>query len=231
VRREIAIIGGTGEQGFGLALRWAQAGERILIGSRDKEKAERAAQKARQAVDFERANVEGVENGEAVSRANTIVLTVPFAAQAMILKGVKKNFKGEDLLIDVTVPLETAFGGQAARVFTPWCGSAAEQAAELVPPGVTVVSAFHHVGANVLQDLSQKINCDIIVCGNSREGKESVKALIKLIPGAGFVDGGPLENSRIVGALTALLVSINIRYKVKNSGIRITGLNEQTNGQ
>jgi len=207
--REIAIIGGTGEQGFGLALRWAQAEKRILIGSRDKDKAERAAQKLRQAVDSERANVEGVENGE----------------------GVQKNFKGGDLLIDVTVPLETAFGGQAARVFTPWRGSAAEQAAELVPPGVTVISAFHHLGANALQNLSQKIDCDIIVCGNSREGKESVKALIELIPGAGFVDGGPLENSRIVGALTALLISINIRYKVKNSGIRITGLNEQTNGQ
>lgn len=219
----ITIIGGTGDQGFSLALRWAKAGEHILIGSRERTKAESAAQKIAQALggDF---NVEGLENGEAVSRAGIIVLTVPFTAQAAVLQGVKENFKEGDLLIDVTVPLEAAFGGKASKVFTPWLGSAAEQAAELVPQGVTVVSAFHNVGAKALQDLNKKIDCDVIVCGNSREGKETVRRLIELIPVAGFVDGGALDNSRIVEALTALLISINRRYKVENSGIRITGI-------
>ena len=221
--RGIAIIGGTGNQGFGLALRWAKAGEQVWIGSRQTGKAADAAERVKDSVGPE-VKVEGLENREAVSRTNLIVLTVPFAAHRETLNGLKGSFKSDDTLVDVTVPLEVAVGGDVTRVVGVWAGSAAEQTAEIVGNHVRVVSAFHNVGSGLLTDLAQPVECDVIVCGNDCSSKDLVKSLVGLLPGAGFVDGGPLENSRTVEALTALLLSINKRYKAYSVGIRITGL-------
>src|SRR5262249_29585390 len=136
----------------------------------------------------------------------------------------KASLKEGAILIDVTVPLASDLGGKATRVVGVWQGSAAQQAAELAPKGVAVVSAFHNVAASVLQAVERPLDCDIIVCGDHREAKALVKELVRKIPGAGYVDGGALENSRIVEQITALLIAINIGYKVHGAGLRITGL-------
>lgn len=223
MQRKIAIIGGTGDQGFGLALRWAKAGESILIGSRAAPKAEEAAAKVKEqlgpAVD-----VQGLENTQAVAQAAIVVMAVPFPGQATILKSIKSHLKEGTLLIDVTVPLASDIGGKATRVLGVWQGSAAQQTVEMAPKGVTVVSAFHNVSSGSLQAHDQPLDCDILVCGDNREAKGVVKELVRKIPGAGFVDGGALENSRIVEQITALLIAINIGYKVHGAGLRITGL-------
>jgi NADPH-dependent F420 reductase len=219
----IAIVGGTGDQGFGLALRWAKAGEQIIIGSRQKQKADEAVARLKQILG-EEVRVEAMENAEAVAGTNLVVLTVPFAGQMAILKSIKKSLKEGTILVDVTVPLAAEIGGKATHMLGVWQGSAAEQAAEAVPKGVRVVSAFHNVSAGALEDINTDLDCDIIVCGDDMEAKEVVNDLVRKIPGAGYVDGGPLENSRIVESLTALLISINVLYKTHDVGIRITGI-------
>lgn len=219
----IAVIGGTGDQGFGLALRWARAGEHVIIGSRQRIKAEDAVKRLK-AILGENVKVDGLENPEAAAKAQVIVLTVPFAAQVDIIKSIESSLKEGDIFVDVTVPLANAIGGRATRTLGLWQGSAAEQAAELVPKGVKVVSAFHNIVAEALQDVSKPVDCDVIVCGNHADAKNFVMELASKIPGARAVDGGPLENARIVEQLTALLIGINVRYKVTGAGIRITGL-------
>ena len=223
----IAVIGGTGQQGFGLALRWARAGKRVLIGSRQASKAVAAAGKITE-IAGDAVQAEGLENSEAVSRTNLVVLTVPFEAQAPILKGLRGSFKPGHILIDVTVPLESAIGGSFTRVMSVWAGSAAEQAALLAGPEVGVASAFHNISAPALNDIDKPVDCDVIVCGDSPEAKEAAKELVGLIPNAGFVDGGPLANSRTVEALTPLLIGINIRNNARSAGIRVTGLPHPT---
>jgi NADPH-dependent F420 reductase len=220
--RTIAVLGGTGEQGYGLALRWALAGERVLIGSRVLERAQEAAARVRQALNG-RGAVEGRENPVAVAEADVVVVSVPFSAQATTLKTCRDAFREGQILCDLTVPLATSIGGPATRLIIPPQGSAAEQAAELVPRGVKVVSAFQNVSAEALADLSSPIECDVIVCG-ANEAKPVIRELIAHLPGARYLDGGPLFNSRIVEAITALLIGFNIRYKVPHSGIRITGI-------
>jgi NADPH-dependent F420 reductase len=220
-QEKIAIIGGTGDLGFGLGLRWAQAGQSVLIGSRDAKKAQEAADRIRSAVPG--ATVSGVENAQAAADASIIVLAVPFSAQAAILKSLKPTMKS-GILIDATVPLAASVGGKPTRMLGVWEGSAAQAARELVLPGVAVVSAFHNISADALQDLPSPLDCDVLVCGDNAEAKERASALIKLIPGLRPLDAGALEMSRVVESITALLVALNRRYKVKHSGIRITGL-------
>lgn len=219
----VAVIGGTGDQGYGLALRWAKAGKRVVIGSRKREKAEEAAARVRAAVGG-KASVEGVENGDAASRAPLVVLTVPFEAQVPILKSIKESLRTGQTLVDVTVPLETAVGGAATRVLGVWAGSAAEQAAANVPAGVEVAAAFHNISAAALQDFAHPIECDVIVCGQSAEARQRVRPWVEAMAGCRWVDGGKLENARTVEAITALLIGMNIRYKVAHVGIRLTGL-------
>jgi hypothetical protein len=219
----VAVIGGTGDQGYGLALRWAKAGRRVIIGSRKREKAEEAAARVRATVGSS-AQVEGAENSDAVTRAPLVVLTVPFEAQVPILKSIKEGLRAGQTLVDVTVPLETAVGGAATKVLGVWAGSAAEQAAASVPAGVEVAAAFHNISAAALQDLAHAIECDVIVCGQSAEVRQRLKPWVHTIAGCRWVDGGKLENARTVEAITALLIGINIRHKVPHAGIRITGL-------
>src|SRR5581483_2304777 len=193
----VAVLGGTGAEGSGLALRWAAAGWPILIGSRSVERAEQAAAALRTRLPPNAAPVAGLPNPEAARQARLVVLTVPFIAQAETLKSVRESLQPGSILVDCTVPLAVAVGGRPTRVLGVPQGSAAQQAAELVPPGVHVVSGFHHVGA---------------------------AALAEAIPGARYVDAGPLENAQIVESITALLVGINLRYRVHASGLRIAGL-------
>ena len=224
--QKIAVIGGTGDLGLGLALRWVAAGMHVHIGSRDKAKAEAAAQRVREAVkagESADVSVTGLENPQAAAQASIVVLTVPFPAQAAILKSIKGSLQGA-ILVDTTVPLAATVGGKASRMLGVWQGSAAAQARGLTPAGTPVISAFHNVSAEVLQDLSATPDCDILVCGDDENAKRTFFPLVKLIPGLRPVDAGPLEMSRIVESVTALLISLNVRHKLHHAGIRITGL-------
>jgi NADPH-dependent F420 reductase len=217
------VIGGTGDQGFGLVLRLAKAGENVIIGSRQQQKGEDAAKKAREILG-NNGTVSGMENAKAAAAADIIIMSVPFAAHIDMVKSVVDSIKPDDVFVDVVVPLSTAVGGGASTALGVWEGSAAQQAARLLPPHTKVASAFHNVVAESLQNLNRKIDSDVIVCGDSQEVRKIVMELAETIPGIRAIDGGRLENSRIVEQITALLIGINIRYKVTDAGIRITGL-------
>jgi NADPH-dependent F420 reductase len=217
----IPIIGGTGALGAGLAKRWAQAGAAVVLGSRSAERAEEAAAKVREAVPG--ADVSGLENGEAAAKAEIVFLTVPFRAQSENLNNLREVLKPGQLLVDCTVPLAAAVSGKATRSLGVWQGSAAQQAQEMVPEGVTVVAALHTVGAPTLADFDHELDEDVPICGDKKADKARVAALIELIPGLRAVNAGSLEMARIVEQLTPMLISINSRYKA-HSGIRFTGL-------
>jgi NADPH-dependent F420 reductase len=218
----IAILGGTGDQGLGLALRFARAGRPVVIGSRKAERAVEAADKVRAAVPG--ASVTGYENGEACERAPIVILSVPFEHSASTLKGISKQLRAGQILVSMGVPLATAIGDGATRMLGIWQGSCAELVAALAPEGVEVVSAFQNVSAHRLQHLEGEVECDVVVSGPIAARKR-VMALCGLVPGLRAVDGGPLANARIVEALTALLIGLNARYKVPEGvGIRFTGI-------
>ena len=219
--RPIAIIGGTGPAGMGLALRWARAGEKIILGSRDAVRAQQAAQKIVQRVGPQ-AQVSGLENSAACAASDLLVLTVPFAGQAELLKQLKSSIRAGSILIDATVPLAASIGGRASRMLGVWQGSAAQQTAELVPKGVAVVAAFHNVSADVLNG-DEDVDCDVIVCSDDPAATQVAMDLAVKIPRIRAIDGGKLENARIVEQITALLIGLNIRHK-GHGGLRITGL-------
>jgi 8-hydroxy-5-deazaflavin:NADPH oxidoreductase len=217
----VSIVGATGALGFGLALRLGQQGVPIVIGSRDQQRAEEAAGRAREQVSD--GSFDGAENTDAVKDTPIVILSVPFRNQSENLANLKHVLSPGQLLIDATVPLAAAFGGKATRTLGVWQGSAAQQAAEMVPEGVNVVSAFHTVSAAHLSELDHELDEDVLICGDRREDKARVAELVDLIPGLRPVDCGPLEMARIVEQLTPLIISINVRNKVR-AGIRITGL-------
>lgn len=220
--RSIAIVGGTGPTGKGLALRWLRAGESVIIGSRDLGRAQAAAAEVnREAGGTDRARA--AANLEAVAATDLVVLTVPLSGHATLLKQLKPAFRPGTILIDTTVPLATSIGGRATRVVQLWQGSAAEQAAELVPAGVRVVAAFQNLSAELLHG-EAPVDCDVIVCGDDQPARQAAAALAEKIPGVRALDGGNLENARIVEQLTALLITLNIKYHMHGAGIRITGL-------
>lgn len=220
--RPIAILGGTGPQGQGLALRWAKAGETVIIGSRDAKRAQEAAVKIAKRVGAG-AKISGMENSAACAATDLCVLTVPFDSQAGLLKQLKSAFKPGTILIDTTVPLAATVGGRPSRVLGVWQGSAAQQTAELVPKGVVVAAAFHNVSADSL-DEEGPVDCDVIVCCDDDSARKLVMQLAEKIPGVRALDGGKLENARIVEQLTALLIGLNVRYGGHGAGIRVTGL-------
>jgi len=217
----IPIIGGTGALGAGLALRFARAGAPIAIGSRSSQRAEEAAARVRAAVSG--AQVEGLLNAAAAQRGEIVFLTVPFRAQSENLANLHQALRPGQILVDCTVPLAAAVSGKATRSLGVWQGSAAQQAQEMVPEGVTVVSALHTVGAPTLADPDAKLGEDVLVCGDRKADKRRVAALIELIAGLRAVNAGPLEMARIVEQLTPLLISVNSRYN-SHAGIRLTGL-------
>jgi NADPH-dependent F420 reductase len=217
----IPIIGGTGALGAGLARRWAAAGVPVVLGSRSTERAEEAATKVREAVPG--ADVTGLENAEAATKGEIVFLAVPFRAQSENLNNLREALRPGQLLVDCTVPLAAAVSGKATRSLGVWQGSAAQQAQEMVPEGVTVVAALHTAGAPTLADLDQELDEDILVCADKKADKARVARLIELIPGLRAVNAGALEMARIVEQLTPMLISINTRYKT-HAGIRITNL-------
>jgi 8-hydroxy-5-deazaflavin:NADPH oxidoreductase len=219
--RPIAILGGTGPAGTGLALRLARAGETLIIGSRDDARARDVASKIK-VKSGASAQVSGAENSEACAATDLLLLTVPFEAQANLLKQLKPAIRSGSILIDATVPLAASVGGRATRTLGVWQGSAAQQTAELVPKGVSVVAAFHNVSAEVLNS-DDPVDCDVIVCSDDANATQTVCQLASKIPGVRAIDGGKLENARIVEQITALLIGLNIRHK-GHAGIRITGL-------
>ncbi len=222
--RTIAVLGGTGPAGLGLALRWAHAGETLIIGSRDAERAQEAAEKIKQKVGSD-ARVSGMENATACAASDLLVLTVPFEGQAALLRQLKPAMRPGSILIDATVALAASVGGRASRTLGVWQGSSAQQAAELVPKGVSVVAAFHNLSADLLNG-DETLDCDVIVCSDDANAVQTARALAAKIPGVRALDGGKLENARILEQITALLVGLNIRHK-GHGGIRITGLPPQ----
>jgi hypothetical protein len=221
--RTIAVIGGTGPAGTGLALRFVRAGEKVIIGSRDAARAQQAAERIRQRVGPQ-AEVSGLENSAACAASDLLVLTVPFEGQAELLKQLKTAIRPGSILIDATVPLAASIGGRATRTLGVWQGSAAQQTAELVPKGVSVVGAFHNVSADVLNG-DEDVDCDVIVCSDDAAATQIAMELAAKIPRIRAIDGGKLENVRIVEQITALLIGLNIRHK-GHGGVRITGLPE-----
>jgi len=221
--RPIAIIGGTGKEGLGLALRWAQAGETVIIGSRDAQRAQDAAERIKQRAGSS-AKVSGDTNAAACAATDLIVLTVPFEGHVEMLNQLKTSIRPGSIVVDATVPLAASIGGRATRTLGVWQGSAAQQAAELLSKDVAVVAAFHNVSSEVL-NAEGPVDCDVIVCSDHPEAVPVVQALAAKIPGVRAINGGKLENARIVEQITAMLIGMNIRHKA-HSGIRITGLPE-----
>ena len=216
------MVGGSGAEGSGLALRFAKAGVRILIGSRSAERAQATARKIAERTG--RAEVTGHSNPEAVGKAAIVVLTVPLAAQVETLKSIRNSLAPGSILVDATVPLEIALGGRLSRTVHLWDGSAAQQAARLVPPGVAVVSTFHGLSAEALADLDHPVDCDALLCSDSPEAKTTISALAEKIPSVRAIDAGPLDYARYLESSAALLIALNLRHKVNHSGLRITGL-------
>jgi NADPH-dependent F420 reductase len=217
----VTIVGATGALGFGLALRLGRAGAEVKIGSRDGARAEEAAQKAKAAVP--EGSFSGAENAQSVEGAEIVVLSVPFRSQSETLTNLKGALREGQILVDATVPLAAAVSGKATRTLGVWQGSAAQQAEEMVPEGVRVVSALHTVSAALLSDLDHELDEDVLVCGDKKADKRPVAQLIEQIPGLRCVDCGKLEMARITEQFTPLIISMNMRYKTR-AGIRVMGL-------
>jgi 8-hydroxy-5-deazaflavin:NADPH oxidoreductase len=214
---KIAILGGTGEQGPGLALRWAMAGEEVIIGSRSQERAEHVA--AELNAELGQPLVRGLPNPAAAEAADIVALTVPYTAHLSTLESVKVQVQGK-VFIDVSVPLDP---DNPRRLKMPAAGSATEEAQAFLGPETKVVAAFQNVAAHLLRDSHHAIDCDVLVCGNDAEAKKTVMGLaVKM--GLQAYDVGPAESARVVEGLTSLIIRLNIRYKSKAGGIRITGL-------
>jgi 8-hydroxy-5-deazaflavin:NADPH oxidoreductase len=219
---DIAVVGGTGDEGFGIALRLARAGHHILIGSRAADRGAQAAEKAR-GILGDGVAIDGTVNEEAVARSELVFVTVPYAGQAEIYRSIKGSIPEGLIVVDATSPLATAVGGRAWQVLRPWHGSAAEQAKALVPNSARLVAGFHTVGAEPLQALDHAVDGDVLLCGDDADAKAVVGGLVGDIPNLRWVDAGPLSMARVVEPITALMVSVNRVYKVHESGIALTG--------
>ena len=223
----VAVIGASGALGFGLALRLARTGVPIAIGSRDAARASETAARAAAIVpDGSFSAHDNASAVDAVGAGGKVVLSVPFRNQSETLTNLKDTLTAGQLLIDATVPLAAAVSGKATRMLGVWQGSAAQQALEMAPEGVRVVSALHTVSAATLSDLEQPLAQDVLVCGDLRADKREAAGLIERIDGLRCVDCGRLEMSRTTESLTALLISVNARYKV-HAGVRLTDLPER----
>ena len=213
----IAILGGTGKEGKGLAYRWARAGYKVLIGSRTHQKAVTAAEELSMMLGGQ-ALIEGLENLEAAQSANISILTVPYAAHRTTLESVKDAVQGK-LLIDVTVPLVPP---KVSKVQMPEAGSAAQEAQQILGEGVEVCSAFQNISHELLLG-DENVECDVLVTGTSKDARAEA---IKLVEAAGLTgwDAGPIENSVVVEGLTSVLIGINKKYGSTHAGIKITGV-------
>lgn len=215
-KKTIAIVGGTGALGRGLMLRWASAGYRVIIGSREKRKAEEAAREANELLKVDA--VQGKENVEAAASADIVVVTVPFAQHAATISALHAALQGK-ILVDVTVPLQPP---NVKTVHLPAGGSAAKSAQLVLGDGVKVVSAFQNIAAAHLQDLDHAFDCDVLVCGNDPDAREEVMRLVEAAGMRGW-HAGRIDNSVVAEALTSALIFINAKYKIDGAGIKIVG--------
>lgn len=216
-KHTIAILGGTGQEGGGLAARWAKAGHLVVIGSRDAAKASAAADMMNMTLSG--AKVRGMSNRDAVAVADVIVLTVPYSAQRSTVENVREALKSK-ILVDATVPLVPP---KVARVQLPADGSAVAEIQKFLGDEVRVVSAFQNVSAHALRDIDHAVECDVLICGDDVAARELVIGLAADI-GLRGIHAGPIVNSAAAEALTSILIAINMRYKIPGAGIRITGL-------
>ena len=215
----IAVIGGTGAEGSGLILRWAAAGHPIIIGSRSAEKATTVAADLAARLPAGSASITGADNGGAAAAAELIVLSVPYSAQEATIDQIRAGAQGK-IVVTVGVPLKPP---KVATVWHPAGGSAAQEAQAQLGDDVRVVGAFQNISAEHLSDLAWEPDCDVLITGDDKAAKQ---VAAELAAAAGFtgIDAGPLANSSVVEGLTAVLIGINIRHKVKGSGVRITGI-------
>ena len=217
----VSILGGTGSLGFGLAVRLGAAGYSVCLGSRDPERAQSAATRARDLLG--RGTFIGCANGDAVAQADRlVVITVPFVSHVSTLTSVAGRWRPGQVLLDTTVPLATAVGGRPTQLVEPWHGSAAAQARAVVGHEVAVASGLHTISATALHDLDRPLNQDTLICGE-RVAKEMVSDALERIDGLRVVDAGSLEMSRLLEGLTPILIGINIRNKT-HAGIQVTHL-------
>lgn len=221
---KVAIIGGTGAQGLNIAKRLAIAGEDIIVGSRTEEKALTKVDEVKELLSDYELNICGMANEDAAKEGELLILTVPLAAQKSTLNSIKE-FVDDKILIDATVPLETAIGGSPARFVDLMEGSAAERTAKILKKtSVKVVSAFNNISNSHLENIPEPIDCDCLVSGDDNDAKKVVMELIEKIPGVRCIDCGKLEKARMVEKITPLLIGLNIKYKSHYGGLRITGI-------
>ena len=214
----IAIVGGTGAEGSGLAIRWANAGHRVIIGSRDPARAQALADQFNAKLGT--SLLSGAASEAAVEPADIVVLTVPYASQLAMVRALKDELQGK-ILIDVTVPLVPP---KVSQVQLPAAGSCVVAVQQELGEGVRVVSAFQNVSAHKLKDLEYSIKCDVLVCSDDKEARQVVMALAR-DAGLRGIDAGALANSTVAESLTSALIWINRTYKIPDAGIVITGIN------
>ncbi len=214
---KIAVLGGTGKEGSGLALRWAAAGYAVTLGSRELDKAGRAAAELNAALGQN--CVRGMVNRDAAAQAEIVVMAVPYAAHTFTLESVRDVVQGK-VFVDVTVPLDPA---NVRRVKMPAAGAASVEAQQLLGETVRVVAAFQNISAEHLKSLEHEIECDVLVCGNDKDAKRQVIELAQAAHMQAW-DAGPIENAQVVEGMTSVLINLNIKHKVKAAGIRITGI-------
>lgn len=223
---KIAIIGGTGGQGLGIAIRFVQAGEDVIIGSRTVEKAQAAVDKIKDLLEKDDIpNLKALENSDAATEAELLVLTVPLAAQTSTCKSIKEGAK-DKIIIDATGPLETAIGGSPTRCLYLPEGAASERSQKVLPES-TVICGFNNISSGQLMNFNEPIDCDCLISGDDLEAKKTAAQLIDKIPGVQTIDCGPLERAQIIEKITPLLIGLNIKKTCKDAGIRITGIDPE----
>ena len=221
----VSIIGGTGPQGLGIGLRLAIAGVDVIIGSRKEEKALDVVEQAKKDLaDYDLSNMKGMANEDAAKEGDVLIITVPLAAQKPTVEGIKEFCK-DKIVMDATVPLETAIGGKPFRFIDLMEGSAAERTASILDgTGAKVICAFCNISNSHLSNIPEDIDCDCLIAGDDKESKEVAAEIINKIPGVKTIDCGILEKARIIEKITPLLIGLNIKYKSHYGGLRITGI-------
>ena len=221
---KVAVIGGTGTQGLGIAKRFAIEGVEVIVGSRKEEKALTIVEETIEELKDYDLNIVGMANEDAAKAGDILILTVPLAAQKPTLEGIKE-FCSDKIVLDATVPLETAIGGKPFRFIDLMEGSAAERTDKILAgTGAKVICAFCNISNSHLSNIPNDIDCDCLIAGNDNEAKEMATELINKLPGVQAIDCGILEKSRIIEKITPLLIGLNIKYRSHYGGLRITGI-------
>ncbi|MBE6504501.1 MAG: NADPH-dependent F420 reductase [Methanobrevibacter sp.] len=222
----VSIIGGTGPQGLGIGERLAIEGVDVIIGSRKEEKALEVVEQAKKDLaDYDLSTMKGMANEDAAKEGDVLIITVPLAAQKPTVEGIKEFCK-DKIVMDATVPLETAIGGKPFRFIDLMEGSAAERTASILEgTGAKVICAFCNISNSHLANIPEEIDCDCLIAGDDKESKEIAAEIIDKIPGVKTIDTGILEKARIIEKITPLLIGLNIKYKSHYGGLRITGIN------